>query len=184
MKDKDIDYKNLDKLDIYAKKEKVDMVVDGYQSFGWELIENKENHKYEDTCELTFVRPHNIANKDELQYRQIEMENIMNSMGKIERNKVARTTTSYLCLGILSAIFIVMGIFTLLNSLSPLNIILAIASFVAGILCTLLTIFLTIKIYKREREHYKSSHKELEDSLAKLKEDIIKSRSKNDAKEN
>ena len=183
MRKEDFDYNNLDKLDIYAKKEKANEVIECYETFGWELQENIPNAKYEDTCELSFTRPHKIASKDYLQYNQIEMENILNNKGKLERNKNAKTTTSYLCWGLLSAILIALGVLALCRSLSITNIIFSIVFFVLGILTTLVAIFRTITVFKCEKLDYEKKYTELNDQLELLKESVLKKRREDNAKE-
>lgn len=183
MKKEDFDYNNLDKLDIYAKKEKANEVIECYEAFGWELQENTPNSKYEDTCELSFTRPHKIANKDYLQYNQIEMENILNAKGKLERYKNSKTTTSYLFWGILSALLIALGVLALCRSLALINIIFSTIFFIAGVLTTLVAIFRTITVFKREKFDYEKNYTELNDRLELLKKSVKNKREENDAKE-
>lgn len=163
MRKNDIDYANFDRLDIYAKKDKTDKIIECYQSFSWELIDNSENERYEDTKDLTFIRPHKIKNKDYLQYNQIEMENIIINIGKIEKKKHAKSTSFGLLLGIFSCSFLIVGLYLLFYS--NISLWLSLITTIIGFSCICLSTFLSIKMYKKENEKFDYDYKKLNEEL-------------------
>lgn len=168
MKKSDIDYKNYDRLDIYAKKEKVEGITKCYESFSWELKEKHENNKYADTIELTFIRPHKIANKDDLLYSQIEMENALNALGKLSRNKHAICTMVGLALGILSVGILAMGIYCLLSIVGTLGWVLFGMGIGIGIGLGIFSWLYSKKIYNDEEKKYKIQRKKLENTIENI----------------
>lgn len=170
MKKSDIDYKNYDRLDIYAKKEKVDGITKCYESFSWKLVETEQNKKYADTVELTFTRPHKIPNKDDLLYSQIDMENTLNDLGKLKRNKHARSTALGLFMGILSAILLGVGIKSFFVTTGTLWLILSGVLTGTGIILAIITAIVSRKKYKNEELSYERKKEALNEKL----EDICK----------
>lgn len=168
MKKSDIDYKNYDRLDIYAKKEKVESITECYESFSWELKEKRENLRYADTIELTFVRPHKIPNKDDLLYDQIEMENTLNDLGKLKRNKHARSTTLGLTFGLLSLLAFVLGVRLFFLSSGTIKLILAGVLTGIGIVLGVCTGIISRRIFKTEELRYEKRSQELNDKLEKI----------------
>lgn len=164
MKISNFDYNNYDKIDVYAKKFKTETIVSCYESFGWKLVNISDNDKYEDLNDITFVRPHKIPNKDFLQYNQIEMENILNKMGKLEKNKHSVTTIVGLCLGLFAMSMAILAIyFFRLGTIS---------NNIYGIICSVLCVLgccaegtATLKVSKKESLRYSQKYTELETEL-------------------
>lgn len=151
----EINYKNFDRLDIYAKKDKKRRIIQCYQSFSWKLVHRQESKRYADTEELTFIRPHKIKNKDFLQYNQIEMENILNDIGKLGKNKHARSTIFGLCFGLLFAGILALGIFLILSHASTLNLAFGISCIGLSSIFLSLTIVITTRTAIKERGSFK-----------------------------
>lgn len=163
-----------DTLTLYAKKNKVEEVVENYKIFGWELVNETENDRYEDILDLSFVRPHKIKNKDELQLRQVYMEDRLNSLGKLEKHKNSKTTAFGLCLGTIFLALIVCGLYLIISS----------SSLAWGIVLTAVGVILLIfeliflpKLHKKEKLDYetktlglKQELKEILDSAKQLQE--------------
>ena len=80
-----IDSNKFDTLNLFVKKIKRQDVVDTYTSLGWKLLTEKENDRYEDIIDLTFLRPHKIQNKDQLQLMQVYTEDNLNEIAKLEK---------------------------------------------------------------------------------------------------
>ncbi len=106
----------MDKLTICVKKQKVEEVIQSYEVFGWEVSQQVENSRYDDIVDVSFLRPHFIDNKDELQLQQVYMERLLNSIGKIEKMANAKTTLFGLVTGLLSVAVLVIGIMLIVNS--------------------------------------------------------------------
>ena len=109
------DYINYDSLKLYVKKNKSKEIIEHYKLFGWEVLEEFENKKYEDILDLTFCRPHKIKNKDELQLLQVYMEERLNEQAKIEKHKHSKTTSIGLCLGVIGVGLITLGLLACLK---------------------------------------------------------------------
>lgn len=169
-----IDYTNLDKLDIYAQKDKANKIIECYQSFSWQLVSNNENEKYENIRDLSFIRPHKIKNKDYLQYNQIEMENILNEIGKLEKKKHAKSTSLGLLFGLISSFFLFLGFYLILYT--NVSLFTSIFTIVFALGITMMTTLLSIKIFKKEKidfeNKYSSLNIKLEDICKIVKEKI------------
>jgi len=165
MKNKDYDY-----LTLYAKKNKVKEVVKNYEIFGWELVSEAENNKYEDILDLSFVRPHKINNKDELQLRQVYMEDRLNELGKLERHKNSKATAFGLIMGPLFLVLLIGAIYLFVKKVTLWAGILSVLSIIS---LTLGLVFLP-KIIKNEKKKYllKTSNlnRELDEILTKVKQ--------------
>ena len=146
---KTIDYNNYDTLKIYANKSKCDDIIYHYNLFEWEVYEKVDNARYEDTVDITFIRPHKIENKDELQLLQVYMEERLNGIAKIEKDKYSRTLAFSLSTGVIGIAFVVFSILAFLGYLLPMRNIVGVVSMTFGVvLLTLFTVFLPIFIKK------------------------------------
>lgn len=170
MKRKEVDYNKYDILDIYAKEDRVETITKCYESFCWELIEKNENNKYADTIELTFIRPHIIPQKDYLQYTQIEMENTLNSIGKLDRTKYSKSTALSLFLGLLSLIFILIGSHLIFNNL----VVYGISLIIMGVIGCVITTVIAIKLHKLDDNQYKNNRQNLEHTLETICQNVKK----------
>ena len=155
-------YKDYDILTLYVKKKKLKEIIKHYQVFGWTLIEEEENKRYEDIVDLTFTRPHKIDNKDELQLQQIYMEERLNKIGKLERHKHARTTSFGLCFGLIILATIIFGLFIALKVNSIYSIVSGSMLAIAGLMAILLEVRLLKRMYVRENVMFEVSCNELE----------------------
>lgn len=165
---KEIDFKKYDRIDVYAKKERVDIIIKCYQAFYWELYEQCDNPLYADTDNLTFIRPHKIENKDELQYSQIEMENTLNSIGKLEKYKHSKSTVLGLCFGLLSALLLAMAIVFSVNNPLHLGVVLCILSWTAFTTCATATAIITTKKFAWENKFFEIKNEELKQKLFEI----------------
>jgi hypothetical protein len=72
------DINNFDYLSISVKSERLDKIIYCYEALGWREEKREEDKKYYDMKYLLLSRPHNIPNKDRLQYLQVKMETKLN----------------------------------------------------------------------------------------------------------
>ncbi len=157
-----------DKLTLYVKKIKAQSVIEHYQTFGWQLVNEEENSRYEDIVDLSFERAHNISNKDELQLLQIYMENDLNSLAKLENNKHPKTTAFGLFFGVIGLALVVFAAlhgFKILNDLS-LWICITMASI--GCVMLLLTAIFIPKLYKKETLIFEEKSKQYQNNLKNI----------------
>ena len=157
-----------DYLTLYAKKIKVKEVIEHYQIFGWELVNESENYRYEDILDLSFVRPHKIKNKDELQLQQVYMEEKLNEIGKCEKHKNSKSVSFGLCIGVGVLLLLALSInmFIKMNTTSQLVFAIIFAS-LSVILLILELVFLP-KIYKKENLYFKTKTESLNQELINL----------------
>lgn len=165
---KNNDYKNFDTLTLYVKRNKVEDIIEHYKVFGWELSEQSENAKYEDIVDLTFTRPHKIENKDEIQLRQVYMEEHLNELGKLERHKHAKTTAIGLCVGVLSLILLALGVWECISNYLTLGLV----TIGLGLIILTLELIFLPKLYKREIRTYDKKKTELENQVDEICEKV------------
>lgn len=157
-----------DTLTIFVKKIKAKAIIKDYENFGWSLKYESENNQYEDIVDLTFERKHKIKNKDELQLLQVYMEDKLNELGKLEKNKNPKTTALGLFFGVVGLILLVFG------SLFAFNIIINIALTPSIIMMCIGSIFLVStfifipKLNKKELDQFNLRHMQLNDELKEI----------------
>lgn len=76
-----------DYISITGKKAAAEHIEKCYGDFGWSLKEKKDDKLYGDTVHMTFSRPHNMPDKDELQLLQVRLEIAYNKTGKYNEKK-------------------------------------------------------------------------------------------------
>lgn len=168
MEKNNFDYTNFDRLEVLAKKEKSDKIIECYNSFQWKLINCKENERYNDTFNLTFSRPHKISNKDYLQYTQIEMENTLNDIGKLEKNKHTKSTVCGLSLGIIIILLLTIATTCLLKLNTTFSLILGILCSTFAIIMVIICTLTSVSISKKENIYFEKKHLQLTETLDKI----------------
>lgn len=170
---KTIDYNKYDTLKIYANKSKRDEIIYHYNLLDWEVYEEVDNAKYEDTIDITFIRPHNIDNKDELQLLQVYMEERLNGIAKCEKDKYAVSLAFSLSTGVIGLAFVLVGIFAFLGYLLPMRNIVGVISMTLGVvLLTIFAILLPILI-KKDRIKYDTNIAKLNKEVDEICDRII-----------
>lgn len=165
---KNINYKEFDTLTIYAKKNKLNSIIKHYQIFGWEIVSQNNNYKYEDIVDITFSRPHKIKNKDELQLYQVYMEDKINEIAKIERNKHSKSLTMGVIIGVVSVTIMILGILGILNISNNTGLVLELILISIGVIAIFILTILLPRLVKKEETSFKQKRKELEDQVTKI----------------
>lgn len=163
-----INYKEFDTLTIYAKKDRLDSIIDHYKIFGWEIVCQNENTRYEDIVDITFSRPHKIKNKDELQLYQVYMEDKLNELAKVELNKHSKSLSVGLSIGVISLAIIILGIFGILNITNNTGLIFEIILISIGAIAVIILTILLPVLVKKEKILFKQKRKELEEQLTQI----------------
>lgn len=161
----EIDYKNYDKITIFVKRDKAEQVISNYTAFAWSVVEQKDNNRYEDIVDITFSRPHNIKNKDELQLLQVYMEDKLNEIGKLEKNKNAKSTTVGLVLGFVGLTMFDVGIWQLFAQSWIKQVWISIIMIVLSLMLIGGCAILTYKIYKKEKSNFEEDVKMLKSEI-------------------
>jgi len=92
------------------------------------------DHKSETHIELTFKRDKNIPRKTELSRLQSQFEAQTNAIESLEDSKSSSATTAAYIVALIGAAFMAASVFTLLGSMLPLSIIMAVPGFACWIL--------------------------------------------------
>ncbi len=161
-------YNDYDNLTLYVKKVKAQQIIENYKTFGWQLVSEADNKQYEDIVDLTFERPHKTENKDELQLMQVYMEDKLNAIGKLEKNKHPKTTSFGLIFGVMGLALIVFAILFNFGVLASLNTVYCIVMGSVGLLFLILTFIVIPKLYKKELNHFKTTHAVYEMELKEI----------------
>ena len=168
-----IDYKNFDTLTVQVKTNKKDEILKYYSLLGWNLFDEKDNSKYEDLFNLTFIRPHKIKNKDDLQLEQINLENKLNEIGKLEKYRHAKTNSVVLSLSLIMFSLLAIGLWLVLEKIGFGYLITGLMMFVAGAVLLVLQCIFVPKMHKKEEnsfyENYNKLRLQIEEILSKVK---------------
>ena len=165
MEMKNNNYKDYDTLKLFIKKDKAEDIVQKYQALQWEVVSQKENNKYEDIVDLEFVRPHKIANKDELQLLQVYMEEELNAIGKLDRYKNAKTTAAGLVVGSIGLLMMLFGIWINFSYSTVASLVVSLVMFVCGASCLGVELLFLPKMHKQEKQTYNQQRAEREQKL-------------------
>lgn len=149
-----IDYNKFDKMSLFVKKDMKDEIIKNYNDFGWELVNVKPNFLYDDIVDLTFKRSHYISNKDDLQLLQVYMEDKLNELGKVNKNRNAKSTIFALILGLFGVSFIVCSAIFFLNMQHSSRIFLSSLSLAVGVCLGIVLALFYPKLRKRENEKF------------------------------
>jgi len=147
-----MDISEKDTIYVAVKKQAKEYLIKYYAAFGWQLVEQKDDERYEDTDQLIFERPHFIENKDELHLLQAKLEIAMNRTGKYERSKTSRTTIFGLCLGLLAAAFIAGGVCLIVLLGGILAVVFGSIACAIGVAIGIACAVFSRKIYKSDSE--------------------------------
>lgn len=155
-------YKDYDTLKLYARKDRSESIIEHYKLFGWELVDKVDNARYEDTIDLTFTRPHKIENKDELQLLQVYMEERLNELAKLEKNKYSKSLIFGLCNGVIGVAFLVLSAIAFLGLILPVRNIVGFISLAIGLMLLTIMCILLPRFIKKDRNYYEARTAELE----------------------
>ena len=157
-----------DTLELYVKKDKSSDIIKSYEAFGWNVASHTENSKYEDLVDLTFERPHDIKNKDELQLMQVYLDDRLEQIGKLQKKKHAKSTSFGLTIGPFSMLLITLSLLLFIHDQSLSNILLGSLMIVVGLAFIVLEIIILPKLYKKENEEYSKRHSTLKYEISNL----------------
>lgn len=118
---------------VHVKGDLENMVVDGYQNFGW-MPEGREGSLGVKTIGLRFKRNRKIRNKAELSRLQREFDTHLKKIGDLEAMKTSSAQISAFTIGFLGTAALAGGTFAYLAGMVPLMIVLAIPGFLGWIL--------------------------------------------------
>ncbi|MBP3619892.1 MAG: hypothetical protein J6J24_04450 [Clostridia bacterium] len=160
--------KDKDFLHLYVKSGKTKEIIKLYKLFGWELLEQSDNKNYEDIVDLSFSRPHQIANKDELQLYQVHLEENLNNSARNERLKHSKTTALALVFGPIGLALITLGLLFFLNVLPVLGLAGGIVMSIVGLTLIVIGSIFLPKLSKKEKQIFQDKQTNLNRELIKI----------------
>ncbi len=159
------DYKNFDYIDVIVKKQNEQEIIDGYLSFLWQKIEQKEDRRYNDIVHLSFKREIDIPNKDRLQLLEVYYETALNKRAEIQIKKHSKSKWAIFSL----AFFSLAGLFLIGVFIYFLKSIMSIA---LGGVIALLGLALDIFFTKRIRKKFLSENIDYENKILLVNNEI------------
>lgn len=166
------DYQNYDYIEIIAKTDSADEIVNSYSILGWTENYRKEDRKYNDVIHISFSRPHKIENKDRLQLLQVYYENVLNDKAYLEEKKHFKSRI-FISLVIAMAMALLCGIGTLVFLLSPI-----LSYIISGlvILALALGLFFIIKrirkLIKHEKLIFENKNNEFDIKIKEIMQEV------------
>ena len=114
------------------------------------------------------LRKHKIENKDELQLLQVYMEERLNNVGKLEKNRNSKATAFGLGVGVFGFLLLIFGLMCCFQCFLLLNLTISIiCSCVGLILVIIFTIFLP-KISKKEKSDFITNKQKIETEINEI----------------
>ena len=154
-----------DYLKVSVKRKRAEELEKMYSAFRWEIEEKAEHKRYADIINYTFRRPHNIPNRDELQYLQVSAEMQFNEMDKIERIKHARSTPLGLTLGLEGLGSVAGGISALRLMKNAFGIGLGCLFIIIGFVLFAAAALSSYNIVQRENAEYERRYREIIENI-------------------
>ncbi|MCD8308074.1 MAG: hypothetical protein LUD51_07620 [Clostridia bacterium] len=99
-----------DHIYVTVRKDRVRELKYCYEQFGWKEVEREEHRVYANLVDMTFRRPHKIADKDELQLLQVHLEEALNVVGKYEKAPRRKTKAFVWSLSVLAFLLLAIGL--------------------------------------------------------------------------
>ncbi len=166
MKD-NFNFDEYDRITVTTKTENEEKILRDYSIFGWEWIKKENDVIFANLVHLTFMRPHRIKNKDQLQYQQVCYEQKINTLFEFERTKNLFSTLWFIFLVSLFVSFGGLGVYFMLKSKILLGGIFLFIG-VASACLTPLIKRVRVKENRRHREKVNKLNEEIEDALKKV----------------
>jgi hypothetical protein len=123
-----------------------------YEALGWREEKREEDRQYYDMKYLVLSRPHNIPNKDRLQYLQVKMETKLNSISHTTAYKHSGSMAFGAILIILALCFFATGLAFIFGLKASFALGLGIAFLVSGFLCAVGVIYPYTAMRAKENE--------------------------------
>ncbi|MBQ7327874.1 MAG: hypothetical protein IJX00_02805 [Clostridia bacterium] len=159
-----------DNLHLYAKKSKLNLVEECYESLGWQKTAQEENKRYEDLVDLSFERPHKINNKDDLQLLQIHMEHHLNKLGRIERRKYFKSLIFGVSLCILGLYMLLSGVLMLAClHYKPTFLALGVGACVVSLCILALDAYIAKHLIAKEKQQFKEENEKILQDLQTMR---------------
>ncbi|MBQ9790013.1 MAG: hypothetical protein IJW24_00250 [Clostridia bacterium] len=131
-------------------------------------MSKSENLHYEDLLDLEFSRPHKIEHKDELQLKQVYLEEKLNTIGKLEKHKHSKSTSFGLVAGLFSMALIVLSMIWFVHFQTLKDILIAGLMAAVSITFIVLETIILPKLIKRENNEFVKKHKTIIKEISEI----------------
>lgn len=101
--------------EIVASSDKVSMLVDCYENFGWDIDENLPYENSYNHTKVKLKRNRKIINKMELTRLQRNFEACLDEIRSLEQSKTRTATTLSLCIGVIGTAFLAGAVFAVVH---------------------------------------------------------------------
>lgn len=103
-------YLDYDNLYVTVKADKLEDITRYYGYLGWERVAVKEHKIYRDELNLSFRRPHGIADKDARQLMQVYLDEALNELARIRARYCPKSVAFTVIFSLLSCAAITSGL--------------------------------------------------------------------------
>lgn len=103
-------YPDYDNLYVTVKSDKLEDITRYYSYLGWERVAVKEHRIYQDELNLSFRRPHGVADKDARQLMQVYLDEALNGLAKLHAAYCPKSVAFTVIFSLLSCGAIAAGI--------------------------------------------------------------------------
>lgn len=149
------DIKNFDYLSVSVKSDQLERILLCYTALGWREVKREDDKTYADMKYILLSRPHDIKNKDRLQYLQVRIENRMNAVSKILAGRHRTSNIFLLTVLTVALALIAAGLYLILGLGGSLGYILGSIACAAGLIGFGTVIYPTMRIRRGEDEGVK-----------------------------
>lgn len=120
-------------MEVPAKRSMESLYVDSYRNFGWEY-EGSSEQENSDHVTVKFKRNRKIRNKAELSRLQRQFESCTHEIEALERSRTTTATIAAFSIGLVGTALLGCSMFSYLNGMLPLMVILAVPGFLGWII--------------------------------------------------
>lgn len=120
-------------MEVPAKRSMESLYVDSYQNFGW-VYEGTSEQENSDRVTMKFKRDRKIRNKAELSRLQRQFESCAHEIEALERSQTTTATIAAFSIGLVGTALLGCAMFSYLNGMLPLMVILAVPGFLGWII--------------------------------------------------
>lgn len=120
-------------MEVPAMRNMESLYVDSYQNFGW-VYEGTSEQENSDRVTMKFKRDRKIRNKAELSRLQRQFESCAHEIEALERSRTTTATIAAFSIGLVGTALLGCSMFSYLNGMLPLMVILAVPGFLGWII--------------------------------------------------
>lgn len=156
----DKDYENYDYFSVSVKSAHADEIRECYRALGWSEVKSEDDRDFADMKYILYSRPHDVENRDRLQYLQVRMENALNSISESWVKRYSKSTALAVFLGLFGCALIAVALWAFFALSRESYLWVTILSGSAGICFFIALIYPFFFERKKEEREFKKKSKE------------------------